>query len=300
MKAVQKFKTLVENKRPSALSGALGKGLGAIHSSLSLSVDGECEKVGVNLHQYKSFNLDDRRQPQAVLATDGARHTFPGDHSSQLNTHSVLPGDSQNDTRKSSTITVPKFTPPSLSKEDSGEKGHAHDPLDEEPLILGIGAGGHDTLDSSSQVVVAESPTAAEFNIYDKAYQEEVRRIRGAQGHTATVYLNRRVDSKRECKHDENLIGAPPKGDATSAMQGFKELPDKAREQKVEPENKDRLTEGGIRFSDIAAKAIENTKSLGRELSDRSGGLVESFLAKAVEKRNEQKEAQGLKERDEK
>ncbi|KAJ5043000.1 uncharacterized protein L3040_004389 [Drepanopeziza brunnea f. sp. 'multigermtubi'] len=293
MKAVKKFKTLVEKRRPSALSGALGRGLGAIHSSLSLSVDGESERAGMGSHKSKSSIFDDRRHPKTVLATEGVHYTPTQVPSLRPRAGSAVSGGSPNDTCKSIPTMVSKSSPPILAKEDSGEKGHAHDPLEEEPLFLGIGAGGHEALDASLQSIIAESPTSAESNIYEKAYQEEVDRIRSARGHTATIYLTRRVESKKEYKADENMVDAPHPSEVAGATQGFRDFLDKARKKKAEPENKEGLVVGGNRFADIASKAVENTRILGRELSDRSGGLVDSVLAKAVEKRAEQKEARG-------
>ncbi|KAH6715327.1 BcCMK3, calcium/calmodulin-dependent protein kinase [Leptodontidium sp. MPI-SDFR-AT-0119] len=284
MKAVQKFKTLLETKRPTALSGALGKGIGAMHD---LSVD---EKSDVGLHKSRSATFDQRGHAETALATEGVHfQTAAADISPEK------PSEEQSapiySKEEPSSDDLPKFTPPTLHHEESGDKGHAQNPLDEEPLFLGIGAGGIDSLEAPPQDIVAESPAAAEFNIYDKAYQEEVDRIRAAQGHSATVYLTRRVDSKKEYKADENMVEAPKASETVGgATAGFKDLLDKAREKKVEPENKERFVGGGNRFSEIAARAIENTRVFGRGLSDRGGGMVDNMLAKAVEKRTEQKE----------
>ncbi|KFY20582.1 hypothetical protein V493_07650, partial [Pseudogymnoascus sp. VKM F-4281 (FW-2241)] len=71
--------------------------------------------------------------------------------------------------------------------------GQAQDPLDEAPLYLRVGSGHADHPNSDSDTI-AQSPAAAEFNIYDIAYREEVARIRGlSEG--ALVYLTRRVSA---------------------------------------------------------------------------------------------------------
>jgi len=88
-------------------------------------------------------------------------------------------------------------------KASLGGQGQARDPMDEEPPWLGIGAGEDENQRSPDIEIVAESPTAAEFNIYDTAYQNVVERIRRAQGQDAKVYLTRRVDTKAEHKADE-------------------------------------------------------------------------------------------------
>jgi [calcium/calmodulin-dependent protein kinase] kinase len=114
-----------------------------------------------------------------------------------------------------------------------GTRGHARDPLEEEFPYLFIGPstytgsdleGGHetdmernpdqsDTLLSDEPLetslagdaaipIVSESPGAAEFDIYETAYRQEVARIRkltlARQGTLPKVYLTRRVEGKDE------------------------------------------------------------------------------------------------------
>lgn len=80
-------------------------------------------------------------------------------------------------------------------------KGQARDPMDQAPPWLGIGAGaGEDNEQRADVEMVADSPMAADFNIYDTAYQKEVERIRRAQGQDAKIYLTRRVDREAEGK----------------------------------------------------------------------------------------------------
>ncbi|KAF7115039.1 hypothetical protein CNMCM5793_001075 [Aspergillus hiratsukae] len=114
-----------------------------------------------------------------------------------------------------------------------GTRGHARDPLEEQFPYLFIGPStytgsdlgvGHetdmdrdpaqpDTLLSDEPLetspagdaaipIVSESPGAAEFDIYETAYRQEVGRIRkltlARQGTLAKVYLTRRVEGKDE------------------------------------------------------------------------------------------------------
>jgi [calcium/calmodulin-dependent protein kinase] kinase len=276
MKAVQKFMSLLDKKRPAALSGVLGKGIRTLHP---LSIDGHSEPT---LHKSKSSDLDDRRIVEAVLAAEGVHR----DMTSKIDDSMVVdePQEEHTPHHKGHKLNEDELPPshPVLRSESSGEKGHAHDPLDEEPLFLGIGTGGADeSLDVPTQEIVAESPTAAEFSIYELAYQKEVERIRAAQGHTATVYLTRRVDGKKEYKADENMIEAPNAAQVEGSMphKGFKGLLDEAREKSSQPEVKN----AGSKFSDIAAKAIEDTRAKG-------GAALEGVLAKAREKREEMSE----------
>jgi [calcium/calmodulin-dependent protein kinase] kinase len=93
-----------------------------------------------------------------------------------------------------------------------GEKGHAHDVVDFQAPWLGIGVGHSNDedeltlVDRSADIIIAESPSAAEFNIYDTAYREEVERIRKLQGDDRRVYLTRRI----EHEHEPSGIPVPP------------------------------------------------------------------------------------------
>lgn len=130
-------------------------------------------------------------------------------------------------------------------------RGHAHDPTDVEPLFFGIGAGGHDdpdpdldldlvsktegagastdpdnTAHSSSPGekddaqplspgggVVSDSPTAVDFNVYDRAYEAEVRRIHAESGRRATMFLTQHVNETAPYRPDDNVVkgeGPPP------------------------------------------------------------------------------------------
>lgn len=89
-------------------------------------------------------------------------------------------------------------------------RGQAHDPMDEEPPWLGIGAGDRESEGSPSSESIAESPTAAEFNIYEAAYQKEVELIREARGEGAKIYLTRRIENNAEYKPNETLDDPVP------------------------------------------------------------------------------------------
>lgn len=81
-----------------------------------------------------------------------------------------------------------------VRKRDDLGKGHAHDPL-EDRLFLNIGTGAdHNPSEGDEVPVVAESPSAIDINVYEKAYEEEVDRIFQRRGRSATLYLTRRVE----------------------------------------------------------------------------------------------------------
>ena len=81
-------------------------------------------------------------------------------------------------------------------------------------LLLGIGTGGVDDFydaaqNEESMGVVSESPTAAEFDVYDRAFQSEIERIRG-QGSKSTVYLTKVLERKGGSSILQNRLLAKP------------------------------------------------------------------------------------------
>ncbi|KAL8865339.1 MAG: hypothetical protein Q9174_006939, partial [Haloplaca sp. 1 TL-2023] len=82
--------------------------------------------------------------------------------------------------------------------------GHAHNPLDDH-LFLAVGP--HGSEDPPDPPAVSESPAAAETNIYETAYSEEIERIRSRSGTGTTLYLTRRVEEKTQFQNDKGLIG---------------------------------------------------------------------------------------------
>lgn len=149
--------------------------------------------------------------------TLGSRHGQSEDKATEGNEGDARPAPKHTDSDK--TITPAKASSPasttSLHESQKSEQ-HAPEDTDFEPLFLGVGSGTlpapnvpndpeKDTGPTPPYTdAIAESPSAAEFNIYDKAYKEEVDRIRAAQGHETTVYLTRRVDAKSEHKRAED------------------------------------------------------------------------------------------------
>jgi calcium/calmodulin-dependent protein kinase kinase 2 len=99
----------------------------------------------------------------------------------------------------------------SFTTDAVGQKGHAHDPL-EDQLYLYIGPStfaGHSTTsddddrpyvhDDDDVPIVSESPGAADLDIYETAYRDEIERIMARakeEQKEPNVYLTRRVDAK--------------------------------------------------------------------------------------------------------
>lgn len=97
----------------------------------------------------------------------------------------------------------------SSTVDEVGHRGHAHDPL-EDHLYLYIGpstfsgTSSHPDADTSFNAdedmpIISESPGAADVDIYETAYRDEIERIMARakeQNKEPDVYLTRRVDAK--------------------------------------------------------------------------------------------------------
>ena len=108
------------------------------------------------------------------------------------------------------------------SSMDTGEKGRAHDVVDQEPLFLGIGTGARDdfSMDEATPNIVADSPTAVDFDVYDRAYEDAVEeQLKSSQASKPTLYLTRLVKDKDHLRNLENLLDGSrlPAASAVSA-----------------------------------------------------------------------------------
>jgi [calcium/calmodulin-dependent protein kinase] kinase len=287
MKAVNKFKSLLWRRRPELMTGILGQDVRIVQPPLQLD-----SKEDRPLNRTQSFNLDNRRPVEGASVSEGVhREIEPRDTNEPIpllhrmdSAVSIEPAlghmNEQPVPHHKGQHSIDSANPaPHLDTrktESSGERGHAHDPMDEEPLWLGIGPG--EDIDISPETpICAESPTAAEFNIYDTAYQREVERIRAAQGHQATVYLTRRVDSKKAFKADAHMIDAPTELEvARQPHAGWKSLLDAAREKEKHIAS---LTEDkqshGHNILGLPAQAGERAKAAGEEAMDRGQQLTD-------------------------
>lgn len=97
-----------------------------------------------------------------------------------------------------------------LNPEDDEAKGHASDIHDEEPLFLGIGTGARDdfAMDEATPNIVADSPTAVDFNVYDRAYENAVEELLRSTypSNRPTIYLTRFVKEKEQLKKLGDII----------------------------------------------------------------------------------------------
>ena len=242
------------------MEGILGRDARFVQPPLSMS---SSEKRG--LQKSRSVDTHDRRNLEQALVAEGVHRDLhaeldaappdrgdaavafsPPKTPKQKSDHSAKSGDTD-----TPNLTSPKrdldarpqdHRPPSTSKTlPSGfpdhHKGHAHNPL-EDHLYVGVGPGSDFDPDPPA---VSESPPAAEINIYETAYHEQVERIRARQGRAATLFLTRRVDQQPEYKNDKYMIG-PGDGDEardSAPKSGIARLLDAARQSKKEKSRAD-------------------------------------------------------------
>ncbi|KAH7162630.1 kinase-like domain-containing protein [Dactylonectria estremocensis] len=81
----------------------------------------------------------------------------------------------------------------------SGSLSNDRDVSEQETRFLGIGTGARDdfAMDEATPDVVSDSPTAVDFNVYDRAYESAVEQIHSAQNTSSqkpTVYLTKFVN----------------------------------------------------------------------------------------------------------
>lgn len=91
-------------------------------------------------------------------------------------------------------------------------RNHGEPPaLQTAPPVLGVGTGGHDDFPSrlktstdDSPSIVADSPTAVDFNVYDRAYEEEIERIKNSGGRPS-VYMTWHLGQKAQLRGEEEV-----------------------------------------------------------------------------------------------
>lgn len=116
---------------------------------------------------------------------------------------------------------------------EESESGRSHGERDPHaspgaPALLGIGTGGRDNFASGSEgepASVADSPTAVDFNVYDRAYEEEIERIRRAGGQEPSLYMTRHLKSGGREEEEERGDGDRGREKAKGPLRGkFAEL----------------------------------------------------------------------------
>ena len=262
MKAVNKFKKLVAQTRPTIMSSILDESDQSRFSQPPLSMQ-RSSRTPKLLHKSQSVTSFDRKAIEGALAVEGvhrqmdiprdpqnatqkkreskmAQHNSMSFRAQDGATPEVVPNppsqsadqspdqDSEPQPSQSPTDAEdeeqylafrPEHSPSARdrarSHDEAGHRGHAHDPL-QDHLYLYIGpstfSGASDNADrratfavdgeEDQEPIVSESPGAADIDIYETAYRDEIERIRersreeGKDEEETTVYLTRRVDAR--------------------------------------------------------------------------------------------------------
>lgn len=221
---MKRFKKLLADKRPDMLRGIFGSESGIVQPPL-----------GIFTGRSKSNNTNTKSPAETEISSQEAHEEFKKfaaqtdvpviaqlDRSTLLEKHADL-----SDTSGGATPISELERPPFSIKQ--GGKGQAHDPL-EDTLYLGIGTGTESPIEPGTFGVVSESPGAAEMNVYEKAYQEEVDRIlknkeQVPQSQSSPkLYLTRRVDHIKQLRDNEHFADSMKRVNV-----GFSKLVDQAR-----------------------------------------------------------------------
>ena len=205
MKAANRFKTLIERKRPDIVQSILG------HASRIV-------KPPLSMYRGDSKAKEASKKPIADQELQAAQQEFAskGDHKGvemvkQLhrlpaqvraavvssNQDEASEPDSHESIPPSKTAQKSNSYPANLAK--LGKKGQAHDPLEDQVFVnIGLGPAEfeEDAPPSATDYAVSESPPPIEMDVFERAYDDEVDKIYQTKGKAATVYLTRRVERK--------------------------------------------------------------------------------------------------------
>lgn len=227
MKAVKRFKKAIQHKRPSVMEDILGKDSRMVQPPLSMFTPSKPPLY----HKTRSDDGSNRRPVEQALAIEGVHRDIDVESYNksvpERQDTGIIYSPEQGVKRSSTQQSDEQGSPISSSGKrnlhanpqdhkphhaatepvpidfDHHGKGQARDPLSEH-RYLGLGPGGSSR--PPSPAAVSESPPAAEPNIYETAYDQEIRRLRSLPGRSTTLFLTRRVSHKEEYRQDEDLI----------------------------------------------------------------------------------------------
>ncbi|KAI9711961.1 MAG: hypothetical protein M1828_001760 [Chrysothrix sp. TS-e1954] len=217
MKAVQKFKSLLDKDHRGAFQSILGQASKFVRPPAAFSKSDDTGPRWSSVPQH--IMSRDIKAARDVLVEQGDKEGASlvsklVDLPEQLR-NAVLLSTTEADVREERASEAPLESPDlmrtlrkvksdPLSNAHPYAKGHAHNVL-EDYHYLKIGQGptsegsGTDGTDETTYVV-SESPPAADFNVFERAYNDDVKRITTMPTKSATVYLTRRVESSLSSK----------------------------------------------------------------------------------------------------
>lgn len=251
MKAVKRFKGLLSYRRPEIIESILGQETRMVLAPETIDFQRP------SLHTSYSLDIDDRIPVEQVLARKGIHRKIDVDKPRKsLNSRddaavmvrgvqkSVLAEQLYSDMIADKGALYPTTKQKVTTHTDLVEafhgKGQAHDPLSEEFHFLAVGPSANQYLQTpvDTPPIVSESPSAAEGNIYEEAYHQEVERIR-KESENATLYMTRRVQDREKYKDDQNMLGTGE----DKTRQSLRRMVDKAKDARRQHAQED---EGGL------------------------------------------------------
>lgn len=210
MRAVKRFKKLLVRKRPQFMEGIFGRDSRIVsppHSvhGPSRSVEAHdrfpVESALVREGVHRDVN-EEIVKTSATMDALTVRSETQLDGTSSVALHQDGPVSPESDSPHADHIRIRAATFPI----DDHAKGHAHDPL-EDRLYLAIGPGADVAVegDLMEDPMISESPGGVDDDIYELAYQEEIKRIL-AERESAGLHLNRRVEHIERLRRHPNVI----------------------------------------------------------------------------------------------
>jgi calcium/calmodulin-dependent protein kinase kinase 2 len=205
VKAAGKFKKLLSRNHPQYFHSILGP---------SKFVQPP-EEIGNDLYRPQSETLADRVPIEGNLATKGIlREIKVSDDLRAIgkDVNKVEVGFSQSPTSHDAKSKLTKLAitaggSEAASPRSETGKGQAHDPL-EDTLFLSIGTSSDAPAPEPGDApMVSESPGVVDINVYENAYEEEIRRILAAKltGRRPTLYLTKRVEDVAHLRDHEDI-----------------------------------------------------------------------------------------------
>ncbi|KAI0526441.1 kinase-like domain-containing protein [Xylaria bambusicola] len=143
-------------------------------------------------------------------------------------------------------------------------------------LFLGIGTGGENELSSPDNMAFAESPTGIDFDVYNRAFETEIKRIRSdRKKNRSWTYMTKMLGEKEMDKYvgDDCMIVEAGKSAAAKA-QSLVHKAECSRRESEQQEDPD--SEGG------SQRAVEVAKETGSRLADLVVSLTRDMKEKAT------------------
>ncbi|KAI1310828.1 kinase-like domain-containing protein [Xylaria venustula] len=168
------------------------------------------------------------------------------------------------------------------------EEDHVAGPAEKSTLYLGIGTGGEGEISTSETLtdVVAESPTGIDFDVYDRAFETEIRRIRSdRKKNRSRTYVTRMLGEKERDKYagDDCMIVEAGKSLATSAVSKTHSLVHEVGRSHRGEEQRNHLDLAPTKGEESGAqRAAEAAKETGSRFADLVVSMTKDIKEKTT------------------